>query len=82
VHATVVQREVRQAVMALVIPKPATWRMLQHRSRLALLEDGSGLRTVQDLLGHRDVATTMIYTQVLSRRPPGVRSPADRLLGG
>ena len=45
------------------------------------LADGYGIRTVQELLGHRDVATTMIYTHVLNRGPAAVRSPADRMLG-
>ena len=44
-----------------------------------LLEDGSDIRTVQELLGHRDVSTPMIYAHVLNRGPLGVRSPADRL---
>ena len=43
-----------------------------------MLEDGNDIRTVQELLGHKDVATTMIYTHVLNRGPAGVRSPADR----
>jgi integron integrase len=76
---TALQKSVKQAVRRAGLIKPATCHTLRHSFATHLLEDGHDIRTVQELLGHKDVATTMIYTHVLQAGPLGVRSPMDRL---
>lgn len=77
IYHTGVQRAVKSAAQRAGLVKRVTPHTLRHSFATHLLEDGYDIRTVQELLGHRDVKTTMIYTHVLNRGPAAVRSPLD-----
>ena len=81
-HETVVQRALRRAVLDVGISRRISCHTFRHSFATHLLEEGYDIRTIQELLGHRDVKTTMIYTHVLNRGGRGVRSPVDILFAG
>jgi integrase len=74
---TVLQKAVKHAIRQAGLAKRGSCHTLRHSFATPLLEDGDDIRTVQELLGHKDVRTTMIYTHVLQRGGRGVRSPLD-----
>ena len=76
-HPTSVQRAVKQAARSSGVPKSVTCHTFRHSFATHLLEDGYDIRTIQELLGHKSVKTTMIYTHVMNRGGMGVRSPLD-----
>ena len=81
-HEPVVQKRIAAAVRGAGLAKRVGPHTLRHSFATHLLEDGYDIRTVQELLGHRDVSTTMVYTHVLQRGALAVQSPADRLSAG
>jgi integron integrase len=81
IHETVIQKAVKSARIAAHIHKHVTPHTFRHSYATHLLEDGETIRTVQELLGHKDVKTTMIYTHVMQKKS-SVKSPLDRMFGG
>jgi site-specific recombinase XerD len=79
VHGDTLGGAVKRAAAAAAIVKPVSCHTLRHSFATHLLERGYDIRTVQELLGHSDVSTTMVYTHVMNKGARGVKSPLDRL---
>jgi site-specific recombinase XerD len=82
IDESIIQRAVKEAVNRAGLNKRASCHTFRHSFATHLLEDGYDIRTVQELLGHKDLKITMVYTHVLNQGPKGVRSPMDKIRDG